>query len=218
MRSIVFKLLLGLSLTTATSLQAAEGTASVTILVPVGATLYINGQPTHQMTAERRFVTPLLPEGKQFLYKLEASYTWYGDEVTKRKSIIVSAGATVRVDLSEAETVVNPPEAVQPQEPPAKAEPKPAPKPESKPAPKPEPKVEAELKPQFKPMPEPNLPVFNNPPETKAPSSPASAVDQPKPEKPPEPERKTPEPQPANVEPQRQLAPPPREAKTNKGK
>ena len=130
-----------------TGATAADATASVTVLVPVGATLNINNQPTQQMTAVRMFVTPELPSGKRFRYNLEATFTWYGEEVTKRKQVDMPAGTTVSVDMMQAETVVKPPvraeEEIKPVEPP-----KPAPKPEVKPV---------EMKPE-PPKPEPEQP------------------------------------------------------------
>ena len=110
-------------------IRGADAPASVTVYVPVGATLFINGQPTQQMTAVRSFVTPALPAGKRFRYNLEATYTWDAEEVTKRKAVEVTAGATVSVNMVEGETAVNPPE------PEAKPEVKPEPKPLPPPAP-----------------------------------------------------------------------------------
>jgi uncharacterized protein (TIGR03000 family) len=179
--------------------RAAEstGTAAVTVNVPVGATLFINGQPTHQMTAVRHFITPELAAGKRYRYNLEATYTWDGEEVTKKTSIVVSAGAKLSVDLTKAETVVKPPP---PPEPEVKPEPKPEPKPIAKPMPEPK---KPELPPVPPPVPNPTEPKPDPPRPQPQPSAP----------KPPVPKPTEPKP-----EPSRPLAPPPREHQGKKGK
>lgn len=166
-------------------LFAAGRTTAVTVTVPVGATLTINGHPTSQMTGVRQFVTPELPVGPKYRYVFEATFLWFGEEVTKRKQVELTAGTTVSVDMMQADTVVKPPareeeEEVQPEEP-KKPDPKPEAKSEEK---KPDPpKQEEKPKP---PVPQPPLPT-----------------------KKPEPER--PKPNEPSAEPQRPLAPKPRE-------
>lgn len=200
MRSVCAVVILAV---TAFDLPAAEptGTAAVTIHVPVGATLFINGQPTQQMTAVRRFVTPELVVGKRFRYNLEATYTWDGEEITKKSSIEVMAGGSISLDLTKGEAVVKPP---------------PPPEPEVKPEPKPE--QNPEPKPPMKPMPEPKKPELPPAPRPEPPKPPKPA--EPKPVPPPQQPAPKPEPKPAEpkLEPQRPLAPPPREHQRSKGK
>jgi uncharacterized protein (TIGR03000 family) len=191
MRSIGLSFLFVISLSDLSAADAT-GTAAVTVQVPVGATLFINGQPTSQMTATRKFVTPALLVGKRYRYNLEATYTWNGEELTKKYSIEVTAGGTITVDLTKGETVVKPP-------PPPEPEVKPEPKPEPKPVPKP----------KLKPMPEPKKP------ESKP--EPVPPPDPPRPQPKPKPGDNSKSP-PANVDPPRPPAPPPRELKPKKGK
>jgi uncharacterized protein (TIGR03000 family) len=170
---------------------AAGRTTLVTVTVPVGATLTINGRPTHQMTGVRQFVTPELPVGPKYRYQFEATFTWFGEEVTKRKLVELTAGTTVSVDMMQGETVVKPPPREEEEEQPAepqKPEPKPDPKPPEK-EPEP-PKRDEKPKPQV--------------PDTRPdPPSPSRNKPRPEPEKP--------RPNEPSVEPPRPLAPKPRE-------
>jgi uncharacterized protein (TIGR03000 family) len=206
MRSIGLSFLFVISLSDLSAADAT-GTAAVTVQVPVGATLFINGQPTSQMTSTRKFVTPALLVGKRYRYNLEATYTWNGEELTKKYSIEVTAGGTITVDLTKGETVVKPPP---PPEPEVKPEPKPEPKTEPKPEPKPVPK------PKLKPMPEPKKPE-SKPEPVPPPDPPAPRPEPPRPQPKPKPGDNSKSP-PANVDPPRPPAPPPRELKPKKGK
>lgn len=76
--------------------------AAVTVYVPVGATLTIDGRRTEQMTAVRHFVSPPLPGGR-FAYTLRAEYTWFGQPTARQARVEVWAGANVVVDMMTAE-------------------------------------------------------------------------------------------------------------------
>src|SRR5947209_2530016 len=82
--------------------RADDATANVTVTVPVGASLTIDGKRTEQMTAVRQFVTPPLAGGQKYTYTLQASYTWNGKAVTKEQKVEVWGGATVAVDMMAA--------------------------------------------------------------------------------------------------------------------
>lgn len=132
----------------------ADGTlfgspASVTVNVPVGATLTIDGHKTAQMTAVRRFVSPPLPTGRTFAYTLQATYTWDGTAVSRKSVIDVVSGGSVTVDMAAAAVVAVPVPKPREQEwPPAPPQPEP-PKVDKKPDP---PEVEKKPDP---PKPEP---------------------------------------------------------------
>ncbi len=190
--------------------QTANGvepnhTANVTILVPVGATLHINNQSTRQMSAVRKFITPTLVPGKRYRYNFEATFLWYGEEITKKKSIIVQAGQNLRVDLMEGETVL-------PSAP--KLDPKPesvVPKPDAvkqKPImPQPKPEIKKHSAQPYKPMPSAVKPAIEK--------SEINKNDSPLPM--PQPKPTLPE-LPIPSEPTRPQAPPPREVAPRKGK
>lgn len=176
------------------AIPAHAGTASVTVQVPVGATLTINGQPTAQMTGTRLFVTPDLAAGPRYRYIFVATFTWNGEEVTKKKQLDVTVGSDYTIDMLAADPVPKPkvveepevkpvvvPKVETPKPAPPRVEPRPAPKVET-PKPAPAPKAE-EPKPTPKPAPAP--------------------ADKPTPKEP-------------IAQPERQAAPKPREVKTKK--
>jgi len=80
----------------------AVAPVNLTVTVPVGATLTVNGQRTGQMTAVRHFISPPLPAGKVFLYSFTATYTHRGTAVTRTQTVEVSAGSQVAVDMFAA--------------------------------------------------------------------------------------------------------------------
>jgi uncharacterized protein (TIGR03000 family) len=110
MRMILAIALSGFGMAVVSAPDSAPGPrpCTLTIQVPVGATLTVNGVRTEQMTAVRYFESPPLPAGKTFYYTFEATYTKNGEAVQKRKPVEVKAGATVVVDLTQAETVSQP--------------------------------------------------------------------------------------------------------------
>ena len=114
--------LLALGLFTATS--RADDVARVTVHVPVGATLTIDGKPTEQMTGVRQFESPPLKPGYLYPYTFRAEFTWNGQPVVVQKRVKVQPGELVVVDLNDGP-------------PPPKAEPKPEPPPRPKPVPPP---------------------------------------------------------------------------------
>lgn len=185
---------LALLLTTVVGASAADpaGTASVTVKVPVGATLTINGHPTHQMTAARLFVTPDLAPGKKYRYVFEATFTWNGEEMHKRKQLDLTVGTSYTVDMMGAETIKRAAPVEEPEPPPVVV-----------------PKKQEEKKPDPpKPAPPPQPPVRSEPSTMPKPSPPPPPAPKPEP-------RKSDPPKPSDVipEPSRPVAPKPREAK-----
>ncbi|CAN5568340.1 hypothetical protein BH11PLA2_BH11PLA2_35620 [soil metagenome] len=77
----------------------------LTVNVPVGATLTVNGARTEQMTASRRFISPALPMDKKFYYTFVASYTSNGEVVSRKQQVEVTAGANLVVDMWSAEII-----------------------------------------------------------------------------------------------------------------
>jgi uncharacterized protein (TIGR03000 family) len=83
----------------------ADDPAHVTVTIPIGATLTVDGHRTEQMTAVRQFVTPPLAGGRTYVYLFQADYTWEGKPVTRAKVVEVKAGGTVAVDMAAAPEV-----------------------------------------------------------------------------------------------------------------
>ncbi len=98
---------IGVPLHSAPGEAVSASPCHLTIHVPVGATLLVNGARTQQMTAVRRFVSPPLPVGKKFFYAFTATWTQNGALVTTQQQVDVSAGADLVVDMTQAERVAN---------------------------------------------------------------------------------------------------------------
>jgi uncharacterized protein (TIGR03000 family) len=79
-----------------------EGTAKVTVIVPLDAEVYFDGSPTTQTGSERQFTTPPLEKGQNYSYQIRASWDADGDTVSRTKKVFVQAGADVRVDFTSS--------------------------------------------------------------------------------------------------------------------
>jgi uncharacterized protein (TIGR03000 family) len=79
---------------------AAPQTANLVVRLPGDARLEVDGQPTRQTGALRRFVSPPLEPGRPFSYTLTAfiepnNYT----KITRTRKVSVRAGQTTEADL-----------------------------------------------------------------------------------------------------------------------
>lgn len=83
----------------------ASGGASCTVVVqvPARARLYVNGKLTKSTSARRTFVTPLLSPGHPCNYDLKVEFERGDETVCIKRVIKVSAGATVRLNLEDAD-------------------------------------------------------------------------------------------------------------------
>jgi len=73
----------------------SAGTATVTVTVPEGATVYVEGQALKSQTGTtRQFVSPALTPGKTYTYDIRATWTGPdGKKVERTVSVDVRAGA-----------------------------------------------------------------------------------------------------------------------------
>jgi uncharacterized protein (TIGR03000 family) len=78
-----------------------DGTASLTIVVPAGAQLFVDGKRMTQTGKERRFTSPELPQGKEYHYNLLARWQENGSVVERTRTVTISAGARLRVSFLE---------------------------------------------------------------------------------------------------------------------
>jgi uncharacterized protein (TIGR03000 family) len=87
---------------------ADSGAAPATIVVtlPSDATLTIDDEKTVSTTANRVFVSPELPAGKDFHYSLKAKVVRDGKPVEVKETITVRAGEETHVSLSLPATSV----------------------------------------------------------------------------------------------------------------
>lgn len=73
--------------------------AQITVRLPEGAGLTVDGAPTYQRAGTRLFQTPDLPPGHEFHYTLKAQVVRNGVPVEETKDVAVWAGARVEVDF-----------------------------------------------------------------------------------------------------------------------
>jgi uncharacterized protein (TIGR03000 family) len=78
-----------------------SGPAYITLRVPTGAQVFFDGDPTSQTGAERTFTSPVLEAGKNYHYDILARWTEGGRVVERKRQVLVTAGARVRVDLAD---------------------------------------------------------------------------------------------------------------------
>ena len=100
MRSLILSAVVGM---TAFGLppaaRAGEAPATIRVLLPADAALTIDGAPTQSTSAVRSFVTPPLPEGRDFRYDLRAQLIRDGKSVTIERQVTVRAGQVTVTEL-----------------------------------------------------------------------------------------------------------------------
>jgi uncharacterized protein (TIGR03000 family) len=69
--------------------------ANITVELPAGAKLYVDGNLVTGEDAIRHFHTPTLARGKQYVYLMKAEMTVAGKPVVEEKQVIVRAGDRV---------------------------------------------------------------------------------------------------------------------------
>jgi len=73
---------------------------TIVVTLPAGAKLTVDGYVTQQTTAQRRLVTPALPQGQEFTYTLVAETTQDGQPVTQTQRVTVRAGQQTPVNFT----------------------------------------------------------------------------------------------------------------------
>ena len=76
--------------------------ARVNVLVPSDAVLTIQGQRMTQTGSYREFVSPRLVPGQDYTYTLRATWNDNGREASQERTVHVTAGSRVDVDLMNA--------------------------------------------------------------------------------------------------------------------
>ncbi|HVS40551.1 MAG TPA: TIGR03000 domain-containing protein, partial [Gemmataceae bacterium] len=82
--------------------SADPTTATIVVSLPADAKLSIDDQPTTSTSAQRVFVSPSLPTGKDFYYTLKAEITVDGKPTVVSQVVKVRAGEESRVTLAAA--------------------------------------------------------------------------------------------------------------------
>ncbi len=73
--------------------------AHLTVNVPAGARLWLDGRPTTRTGPVRQFVSPPLTPGGRYTYQVRANWGEDGHEVTRMQRVEVTAGAHVVVSF-----------------------------------------------------------------------------------------------------------------------
>lgn len=81
--------------------NAPTARATVIVRLPVDARLTADGRTLNLTGAERKFVSPELPQGQEFTYKFTAEYERDGETVTVAKKVAVRAGITTSVTFAD---------------------------------------------------------------------------------------------------------------------
>jgi uncharacterized protein (TIGR03000 family) len=99
--------LVGLTLLGQTALLRGQESTSqpafLVVYVPAAARVTVDGTATKSTGTIRRYESPALPAGKNYVYTFRATWTEDGKEVTVEKTTHVRAGQEVTIDLRSAE-------------------------------------------------------------------------------------------------------------------
>jgi uncharacterized protein (TIGR03000 family) len=91
---------LGLAMAGPSGARDDDAPATIRVRLPADARLTIDGAPTKATSADRAFITPPLPSGKDFYYMVRAEFVRDGASVTVERRITVRAGQETTVSLS----------------------------------------------------------------------------------------------------------------------
>jgi uncharacterized protein (TIGR03000 family) len=84
----------------------------ITVIVPDGARVFFDGEPTQSTGTERLYLSPPLVVGKQHYYIVVARWQEDGKPVERTRKVPVTGGARVRVDFTAPQTEEKEPGAV----------------------------------------------------------------------------------------------------------
>jgi uncharacterized protein (TIGR03000 family) len=78
--------------------------ARITVFLPEGARLYVDGKPVESTAGANVFRTPPLASGNRYFYEVTAVRIQDGKPISETRQILLGAGAKVRTDFREAAT------------------------------------------------------------------------------------------------------------------
>jgi uncharacterized protein (TIGR03000 family) len=81
---------------------AGEGRAQVTIVLPAGATLFVDDKPIPAGAGQTAFQTPPLKTGESYYYRMRAEVVRGGRPSREEIQVVVRAGEAVRVAFFDA--------------------------------------------------------------------------------------------------------------------
>jgi uncharacterized protein (TIGR03000 family) len=82
-------------------------TVTMNVTVPADAKIWFDNAPTAQTGQFRRFVSPTITPGKDYVYTVRASWTERGHKVERTKDIAVHAGDLINLDFTTERLLTN---------------------------------------------------------------------------------------------------------------
>jgi uncharacterized protein (TIGR03000 family) len=79
--------------------SSVKKSATLNLLVPIDAQVWIEGSPTSLAGWQRRFVSPPLEPGRNYTYDIQVSWVHGGREVTRNRHITVHAGEVIDLTI-----------------------------------------------------------------------------------------------------------------------
>jgi uncharacterized protein (TIGR03000 family) len=83
--------------------QTNPNSATIRVMAPSGAELYVDGQKTQQMGSTRVFTTPALTPGKTFTYEFRL-HNPNGNQEDQMRQVTVQAGGQTTVNFMTSAT------------------------------------------------------------------------------------------------------------------
>jgi uncharacterized protein (TIGR03000 family) len=87
--------------TAALASNGPTGRATVLVKLPADARLYADSKALNLTGTERKFVSPELPAGQEFVYRFRAEYERGGETLSVTKKVPVKAGATLTIEFTD---------------------------------------------------------------------------------------------------------------------
>ena len=75
---------------------------TVVVNIPSDAKLFVEGRAMKVTNGERSFVTPPLPTDREAVYSFKIEFTRDGETITQSKKVNIRAGATTKVEFTDA--------------------------------------------------------------------------------------------------------------------
>ncbi len=86
------------------SATAEGGRGTVVVRLPADARLYAEDRPHTLVGGERRFVTPELPAGREFVYRFRVEYERDGETIGVTRKVAVRAGSSASLEFADLTT------------------------------------------------------------------------------------------------------------------
>jgi uncharacterized protein (TIGR03000 family) len=86
----------------------ATARATVVVKLPADARLYADTRALTLTGSERKFVSPELPAGQDFVYRFRAEYDRDGETLSVMKKVTVRAGTTIAIEFADLTAKASP--------------------------------------------------------------------------------------------------------------